>query len=117
MIFATEGIKILLIVKPTRFLTSKSLFLSSTNFIKSPADHFKTLYDWGKPSLDGAKLFQKAGTLISNSGIPAIYDPAASPKVLDLMFLELSPKTDINPNGLLLKILEKIKLYLINSPT
>lgn len=79
-----------------------------TNFIKSPADHFKTLYDWGKPSFDGAKLFQKAETLLSNSGIPAIYDPAASPKVLDLMFLELSPKTDINPNGLLLKILEKI---------
>lgn len=88
------------------YTTRKIKFDQFTNFIKSPADHLSTLYDWGKPGFDGTKLLPKVEGLLSNSGVPAIYDPG--PSVLDLMFLEISPKTDINPKGLLFTLLENI---------
>ena len=78
------------------------------NFVTEPGKQLEALYGWGKPSFDGVVLLRTLERLLSGSGVPAIFDPAAVPPVLDMIFLEASPKTDINPKGLRLELLDKI---------
>jgi hypothetical protein len=78
------------------------------NFLKQPAAHFENLYDWGKPTFDGTILFQKTEKLLLRAGVPAIFDPAAIPPALDLVYLEVIPRTDLNPKGVELQLLDKV---------
>ncbi len=87
-------------VKPDQFI----------NFIKSPGDHLRDLYDWGASGFDGVDLLTEAERLLVSSGAPAIFDPTATPPVLDLIYLEASPKTDIDPKGIKLTLQDKIEV-------
>lgn len=79
-----------------------------TNFISKPGEQLETLYDWGKPSFDGITLLKTFEKLLVSSGVPAIFDQTAIPPTLDLIYLEVKPKTDINPKGLEVSLLDKI---------
>ncbi len=79
-------------------------------FIKSPANHFKTLYKWGDPTFDGDLLLPVLQHLLTNAGFPAVIDSSGPNAVLDILFAEIAAKTDINPKGLEIKLVEKINI-------
>ena len=71
------------------------------DLLPSPLDLARTLYEWGAPTFDGVLLLEALHKLFINLGIPVIFDAGAVSPKLDFIFLELSPKTDISPPGLL----------------
>lgn len=81
-----------------------------SDFISNPAQELKTLYDWGNNSFTGVKLLQTLEKLMIQSGAPAIFDNSGPTPVLDAIFLEVKPKTDINPKGLEITLLSKIDI-------
>src|SRR5215475_2466986 len=81
-----------------------------TGFIQSPGESLKTLYDWGNPGFDGNTLLTTLQILAGRVGIPAIVDTSVTPNVLDVVTAEISPKTDINPKGIIIKLIEKIQV-------
>ncbi|MCA0235266.1 MAG: hypothetical protein LCH81_02675 [Bacteroidetes bacterium] len=81
-----------------------------SEFIKSPLDRFRTLYDWGNPGFDASRLLPALQSLLSNAGFPAVLDPAVTPAVLDVLFAEVSAKTDVDPRGLMIRLVEKINI-------
>lgn len=78
------------------------------NFIGKPGTQLEALYDWGKPTFDGVALLDTLEKLLNRSGVPAIFDPAAVPPALDMIYLEAKPKTNIDPKGLEVTLLDKI---------
>lgn len=74
-----------------------------TNFLTDPAKHLKAKYQWGDPGFTGMPVLQKLNTLLGRAGVPAILDTSGPVPVLDVVFLEVSPKLD-DPKGLRLKI-------------
>lgn len=91
--------------------TEYALNLSNlTGLLESPLDQFRTLYDWGDPGFDGSKLLPVLQALLGKAGIPAITDNTVSPPVLDIVFLEISAKTDAEPKGLLIKAVQNINI-------
>ncbi len=76
------------------------------NFLQSPLDYLKTKYGWGSPTFDGSVLLPFLQHLLNEAGAPAILDTSVNPPVLDLYFLEISPKTNVDPKGLSIKIAE-----------
>ncbi len=81
-----------------------------TGFIGNPLNHLKTKYQWGDPGFTGLPLLQKVNSLLARAGVPAILDTTGPVPVLDVVFLEISPKLDMNPKGLLLKIAHPLKI-------
>jgi hypothetical protein len=73
-------------------------------FIQSPVDRLQALYGWGSPTFDGLALLTQLQGILSRAGVPAVLDTSVSPPVLDVYFVELRPRTDLNPRGLSLKI-------------
>jgi len=75
------------------------------SWFQNPAAKIKTLYGWGDNSFTGLQLFTKIEHIIARSGLPVILDDSnpAEP-LLDIVAVELKPKTDINPHGLQVKI-------------
>lgn len=69
------------------------------DFLESPADILETLYGWGSPGFDGRDLLQKLEKLALALNLPALYTDAPTP-TLDLLFLEITPRTDLSPPGL-----------------
>lgn len=91
--------------------TEYSLHFDHLNdFLKSPLERFRTAYDWGNPGFDASRLLPVLQTLLSNAGFPAVLDPAVSPPVLDILFAEVSAKTDVDPRGLLIRLIEQINI-------
>ncbi len=89
--------------------TKRDLRLQAiSNFLKSPSDVFQTKYGWGTPGFDGRVLLQKLESLALELGLPAIYTDGPVP-TLDVVFLEIQPKTDIAPPGLRLLLHEPLK--------
>jgi hypothetical protein len=80
------------------------------NFLKAPGAQLRTLYQWGSPTFDGVALLTKSQALLASAGIPAVFDKGLSPPVLDLASVEISPKLDINPKGLIVKLTDEIKV-------
>lgn len=79
-------------------------------FINDPAAQLKTKYKWGDASFDGVALLQKLSALLSRAGIPAILDTSGPTPVLDVVFLEIIPKLDENPKGLILRIAHPLEI-------
>jgi len=80
------------------------------NFLQSPLDHLQAKYGWGAPGFDGLALLQALQRVLTGAGVPAILDTGVSPPALDVFFVEISPKTDINPKGLLVKVVETVNI-------
>ncbi|MEP6984269.1 MAG: DUF6603 domain-containing protein, partial [Chloroflexota bacterium] len=80
------------------------------NFLQSPLDYLKTKYGWGSPTFDGTVLLQTLQHLLNEVGAPAVLDTSVNPPVLDVYFVEISPKTDVNPKGLSIKVADTFKL-------
>ncbi len=78
------------------------------DFLTSPSEVVKTRYGWGTPGFDGRALLQTLERLALELGLPAVYTDGAIP-ILDLMFLEIQPKTDISPPGLRLRLHSTLK--------
>lgn len=79
-----------------------------SEFLKSPPALLQNLYGWGGNSFDGKTLLKKMERLALELGLPAVYTETGVP-TLDLMFLEIKPKTDINPKGLILLVTALLK--------
>ena len=81
-----------------------------TAFVQDPAAHLQAKYQWGAPGFDGTVMLQTVQRLLAKGGIPAVLDTSGALPVLDVLFLELSPKTDISPPGLLVKFADTVKI-------
>ncbi len=89
--------------------TKRDLHLSAIgDFFKSPSDVLQTKYGWGNPDFDGRDLLRKLETLALEMGLPAIYTDLPVP-TLDIVFLEIQPKTDVSPPGLRVVVHEPLK--------
>ncbi len=84
------------------FTISSYKFGEIGNWLSNPKAQMESLYDWGSNSFDGIKLFELMEKAFSHMNFPVLYIDTPSPK-LDIVFVELVAKTDINPKGLLLK--------------
>lgn len=78
------------------------------DFLSAPLDQLKSMYDWGAGSFDGNKLLPALQHLANWAGYPAVIDTSVNPNVLDILFAEISPKTDINPKGITIRLVKKI---------
>lgn len=73
-------------------------------WFSDPAAQVRSLYDWGEDAFDGRQLFTRAERILANSGMPVIFDDSGPMPRLDVVFVELLPKTDVTPHGLTLRI-------------
>ena len=76
-------------------------------WFSNPANQLRTLYDWGN-NFDGRKLFSRIENILARNGLPVIYDDSGVTPRLDIVFLEIVPKTDVTPHGLLIRIKNSI---------
>jgi len=74
------------------------------DWLQSPAGVLKTLYQWDDPAFTGAALLERLGNLLSAVGAPAFFDDTAAPPKLDLALIEVAPKTDVSPKGLVVAL-------------
>jgi hypothetical protein len=81
-----------------------------TDFITDPATHLKAKYQWGDPAFTGTPLLQKLSSLLARAGVPAVLDTTGPVPVLDVVFLEISPKLDETPKGLRLRIAHPLEI-------
>ena len=79
-------------------------------FLKSPLDRLKALYDWSLPAFDGSKLLPVVEDLLQKAHVPAILDNSVNPPVLDIMVLELAANTTVDPKGIELRLVDKVKV-------
>ncbi|GGH55137.1 hypothetical protein GCM10007423_62340 [Dyadobacter endophyticus] len=59
-----------------------------TDTVSNPAGQLSELYDWGKPSFTGTKLFPVLSKVLLHSGLPVIYDQAGAPSEINLLFVK-----------------------------
>lgn len=89
--------------------TRRSLHLGAiADALKAPGDLLKTKFGWGAAGFDGRALLQKLERLALENGLPAVYTDVGVP-TLDVMFLEIQPKTDIAPPGLRIRLHSTLK--------
>ncbi|MDF0645215.1 MAG: hypothetical protein P0111_14385 [Nitrospira sp.] len=89
--------------------TKRELHLGAiSDLFKSPGDLLRAKYGWGNPGFDGRDLLRKLETLSLEMGLPALYTDGPVP-TLDLVFLEIQPKTDVSPPGLRVAVHEPLK--------
>ncbi|MBN2147709.1 MAG: hypothetical protein JW726_09990, partial [Anaerolineales bacterium] len=79
-------------------------------FLQSPTQRLRDLYDWGAPGFNGQILLALLERFLVSNNLPALLLDTTSGKVLDAFFGEISVKTDITPPGLLIRIIEPITL-------
>lgn len=75
-------------------------------WLSNPAATAVSLYGWG-PAFDGQRLFPRLEKLLALSGLPVLYDAAATPQRLDVVFLELVPTTS-GPAGLVIRLKDNV---------
>lgn len=75
-------------------------------WMRDPAGKARSLWGWG-PGFNGDLLFPRIEKLLAETGAPVFYDSTASPKRLDIVFLELLPATS-GPAGLTARLKNSI---------
>ena len=89
--------------------TRRKLHLDQlTAFLSSPLNQLKALYQWGDPAFTGLPLLQKMANLLAGAGVPAVLDTSGPVPALDFIFVEVTPKLDIDPKGLLIKVIQPL---------
>jgi hypothetical protein len=73
-------------------------------FIQSPLERLQALYGWGGGAFDGLALLNEIKSLLTRNNVPAVLDTSVNPPVLDVYFVEIKPRTDINPRGLSIRL-------------
>ena len=71
-----------------------------TKTFSNPLEQLRTLYGFGNDDFDGAALLDKLNKVMLALGLPVVLDTSVTPHALDILFFELSAKTDIVPPGL-----------------
>jgi hypothetical protein len=69
-------------------------------WLQSPATVLRELYKWDDPAFTGVELLQRLGDLLGALGAPVFFDGGAIPPKLDIVLLEVTPRTDVSPKGL-----------------
>jgi hypothetical protein len=79
------------------------------NWFSDPSGQIKSLYGWGTDNFTGKELFAKIQEIVARTGAPVIFDDSnpAIPK-LDVVIVQITPKTDVTPHGLQVAIRNKI---------
>jgi hypothetical protein len=90
------------------FVRRKLRFDQFTAFLGSPLDRLKAMYQWGDPGFTGLPLLQKITALLASAGVPAVLDTSGPVPVLDFIFVEVKPKLDVDPKGLIIKIIHPL---------
>ncbi|MFO7679610.1 MAG: DUF6603 domain-containing protein [Chloroflexota bacterium] len=81
-----------------------------TDFLQDPLNYLNATYGWGSPGFNGLTLLNKLNSLLAQAGVPAVLDTVAVPPVLDVFFVEIRPKTDVNPRGLSIRIADSFNV-------
>jgi hypothetical protein len=74
-----------------------------SGWFSKPLDQLKTLYDWGG-GFTGSALFATIERIVARAGMPVIYDDTGAAPRLDLVLLEATPKLDVTPHGLVIRL-------------
>lgn len=82
------------------FTISTFHFGRLADWFQSPATVLSTLYRWNEPDFTGLELLERLGNLLAAIGGPVHFDGTSVPPKLDLVLIEVTPKTDISPKGL-----------------
>jgi hypothetical protein len=82
------------------FVKRKLHFDAFTKTFSDPMEQLRVLYGWGDNAFDGAALLEKLNKVMLAIGLPVVLDTSTTPHHLDILFFELSAKTDIAPPGL-----------------
>jgi len=72
------------------------------NWLSNAGNQMKTLYSWGTDGFDGKTLLDKTNKILTRLNLPSLYDSVANK--LDTGLVEVIPKTDISPKGLLFTV-------------
>ncbi len=85
-------------------------FDALTKAFSNPTEHLRTMYGWGNDDFDGALLLERLNKVMLGLGLPVLLNTGVTPHTLDILFFELSAKTDETPHALqlLLKYLFKV---------
>ncbi|MEO5817900.1 MAG: DUF6603 domain-containing protein [Gemmatimonadaceae bacterium] len=82
------------------FIKRRIHFDALTKTFSNPTEQLRILYGWGDNGFDGAALLDKLNKVMLAIGLPVVLDTSTTPHHLDILFFELSAKTDIAPPGL-----------------
>ena len=66
-------------------------------FARNPLGVLGTKYGWGQPGFNGTALLTELAALATRLGLPAVLDTSGPVPVLDLIFVEITPRGDLNP--------------------
>jgi len=71
------------------------------DLFQSPAQYMEDLTDWGKPSFDGRKLFERLQKLAEPLGFPVqLVEPSGQPPILEAFLLSLQANEAFSPPAL-----------------
>jgi hypothetical protein len=71
-----------------------------TSAFSDPMAHFRKLYAWGQDDFDGTLFLAKLNKIMLSLGLPVVLDTSTTPHRLEILFFQLSAKTDLLPPGL-----------------
>jgi hypothetical protein len=81
--------------------TKKALHLDElTSAFSNPTEHLRKLYKWGDNDFDGALMLERLNKVMLSLGLPVLLDTSVTPNTLNILFFELSAKTDLVPPAL-----------------
>lgn len=69
-------------------------------WLSSPAEQAKAIYEWGQGSFDGQIILKKLEKFFGSIGFPAILDDSTNPPKLDIIFADFTPALDLQPKGI-----------------
>ncbi|WP_051834106.1 DUF6603 domain-containing protein [Streptomyces sp. NRRL S-646] len=77
-------------------------------FIANPGEQLKGLYGWGAPGFTGVVLLLTMARILRGLDIPVIEDSSGSSPLLDVVFVEVVPRSDVSPSGLAYKVVHPL---------
>ncbi|MBC8088372.1 MAG: hypothetical protein H7Z40_13975 [Phycisphaerae bacterium] len=75
-------------------------------WMSSPKQEMINRFQWGDAGFNGKQLLTAVQTLVTGFGLPSLYDDPTT--TLDLFLLEIKPKTDVNPKGILITVKSEV---------